>query len=86
MDWNQNPSGCYPFGDSVRVCDTRADGESIYVKVENEALGATTEGHTAGYCSPWQSKNLTKGKKYTLDVWGVIDGKYFLISKIPVSG
>jgi hypothetical protein len=85
VDWNKDPSGCLPSGDSLRVCDTRADGEGIYVKMENEDLGATTEGHPAGYCSPWHSKNLTEGKKYTLDVYGVIDGQFFLLSKIPVT-
>lgn len=74
VDWNQDPSGCYSKGDSFRVCDTNPDGMGVYAEMVGFDTSATTQGHTAGYCSPWTGHNLPEGTDFRMYVYSVKNG------------
>jgi len=72
-EWNADPDGAIP-GDSIRACDTNADGWGIKAILDitgSAPRTATTAGHPKGYCSPWKSGNLPEGEKYFLTVYKV---------------
>ncbi|MBL1087450.1 hypothetical protein JK359_36805 [Streptomyces actinomycinicus] len=76
--WNQDPGSCSP-GDSVLICDNKADGWGIEVyeylsdgsPLDPFGPGATTRGHGAPYCSPWSTHNLAEGTQVYLDFYAV---------------
>ncbi|MFE2357904.1 hypothetical protein [Streptomyces parvulus] len=64
--WNADPSGSIP-GDSIRACDTKSDGWAVETSLDYNYDGVidrrvNTNGHTAGYCTPWKTGDLTEGK------------------------
>lgn len=69
LDWSADPNGCNPQGDAFRVCDTNADGYGVAAKMLEHDRYVTTEGHSAGYCTPWKAGNLPEGVKVTIRVW-----------------
>ncbi|GAA3007575.1 MULTISPECIES: hypothetical protein [Streptomyces] len=74
-EWNADPYGSAP-GDSIRACDTEADGWSIEVKLDIDRDGtwdrvATTRGHTAPYCTPWKTGNIKEGTPVRVQVTNV---------------
>ncbi|MEU2248940.1 hypothetical protein [Streptomyces sp. NPDC019224] len=74
-EWNADPYGSAP-GDSIRACDTTADGWSIEVKLDIGRDGtwdrtATTRGHTSPYCTPWKTGNLKEGTPVRVQVTNV---------------
>ncbi|GGT70089.1 hypothetical protein GCM10010256_30670 [Streptomyces coeruleorubidus] len=62
-EWNPDPYNGLP-GDSVRVCDTRADDWAVEASLDTDGDGryddrtVSTRGHSAGYCSGWASGDL----------------------------
>ncbi|MEU9952273.1 hypothetical protein [Streptomyces sp. NBC_01336] len=66
-EWNADPDGSRP-GDSLRVCDDKADGFGVTAKLMNSQYvvirTVTTAGHSSDYCSPWKSGNLTEGDRF----------------------
>ncbi|WP_374119465.1 hypothetical protein [Streptomyces sp. RKAG290] len=77
-EWNADPSGSIP-GDSIRACDTAADGWGIEVKLDIGRDGtwdrtATTRGHNSPYCSPWKSGNIAEGTPVSVQVTNVDGG------------
>lgn len=70
--WNPDPSGSIP-GDSIRACDTTADGYGIETWLDINRNGsidriASTRGHNSPYCSPWASGNIAEGTPVTVYV------------------
>jgi hypothetical protein len=60
-----DPSGGAP-GDSIKACDTSSDGWGVEVQLDIHRNGtvdriATTQGHTATYCTPYASGNIAEG-------------------------
>ncbi|WLQ32434.1 hypothetical protein P8A18_02765 [Streptomyces castrisilvae] len=77
-EWNADPYGGAP-GDSIRACDTSADGWSIEVKLDIGGDGtwdrtATTRGHTAPYCTSWKTGNIKEGTPVRIQVANVNGG------------
>jgi hypothetical protein len=63
--FNADPLGSWP-GDAIQACDTASDGWGVEIKLDIGGDGtidrtATTDGHTAGYCSPWKTGNIAEG-------------------------
>ncbi|MFE0806159.1 hypothetical protein ACFW4M_02205 [Streptomyces sp. NPDC058794] len=78
--FNADPSGSIP-GDAIRACDTKSDGWGIEAALDYNFDGIVdrrvdTRGHTAGYCSPWKSGDLTEGKSVRLYVVPVKGSSY----------
>lgn len=81
--WNPNPSGSIP-GDSIKACDTAADGWGIETWLDSNRDGtidriATTRGHDSPYCSAWESGNLPENTYvdvYVVQVKGDDLGEY----------
>ncbi|MFF7340155.1 hypothetical protein ACFZAT_22825 [Streptomyces sp. NPDC008163] len=74
-EWNADPYGAAP-GDSIRACDTDADGWSIEVKLDIGRDGtwdrtATTRGHTSPYCTPWKTGDIKEGTPVLVQVANV---------------
>ncbi|WP_329246008.1 hypothetical protein OG223_11240 [Streptomyces sp. NBC_01478] len=75
-DWgnfNQDPvGGTDPTpGDAIRACDDDADGWGVTAYLDVGRNGtwdrtSTTAGHAAGFCSGWETGNLTENTKVTL--------------------
>jgi hypothetical protein len=79
--FNTDPDGSTP-GDSIRACDTSADGWGIEVTIDIGINGtidrtATTRGHAKGYCSPWQSGNIAEGTSVRMYVAKVNGGSTY---------
>ncbi|ROQ63194.1 hypothetical protein EDD93_5932 [Streptomyces sp. 840.1] len=77
-EWNPDPSGGIP-GDSIRACDTSADGWGIEVKLDIGRNGtwdrvASTRGHNSPYCSPWKSGDIKEGTPVSVQVTNVDGG------------
>jgi hypothetical protein len=63
--WNADPVDGIP-GDSIRACDTVADGWGVETWLDIHRDGvidrvASTRGHNASYCTGWQSGNIAEG-------------------------
>lgn len=77
-EWNPDPYGSIP-GDSIRACDTGADGWGIEVKLDIGRDGTwdrvvSTRGHNSPYCSPWKSGNIKEGTPVSIQVANVNAG------------
>ncbi|WLQ44538.1 hypothetical protein P8A22_34320 [Streptomyces laculatispora] len=77
-EWNPDPYDGIP-GDSIRACDTTADGWGIEVKIDIGRNGtwdriANTRGHNSPYCSPWKSGNIKEGTPVSIQVANVNGG------------
>ncbi|MBO0915912.1 hypothetical protein [Streptomyces laculatispora] len=77
-EWNPDPYDGVP-GDSIRACDTTADGWGIEVKIDIGRNGtwdriANTRGHNSPYCSPWKSGNIKEGTPVSIQVANVNGG------------
>ncbi|MEU1468891.1 hypothetical protein ABZ434_11795 [Streptomyces sp. NPDC005761] len=81
-EWNADPSGSTP-GDSLRVCDDNADGFGVTAKLMNSQYvvirTVTTAGHSAKYCSPWKSGNLTEGDRFLVYTYRTKGGDEVMI-------
>ncbi|MFD9288077.1 hypothetical protein ACFWBV_07155 [Streptomyces sp. NPDC060030] len=73
-EWNADPSGSTP-GDSLRVCDTKADGYGVKARVFNSNYDtvrtASTAGTNAPYCTGWKSGDLPEGTRYQIITYRV---------------
>lgn len=80
--WNADPSGSTP-GDSLRVCDNKADGFGVTAKLMNSQYvvirTVTTAGHSANYCSDWKSGNLTEGDRFLVYTYRTKGGDEVMI-------
>jgi hypothetical protein len=69
--WAPDANAAYgvPIGDAARVCDNKADGWGVkmYVYIDGYLdRTVTTQGHSAGYCTPWTGGNLPEGTRVWL--------------------
>ncbi|MFJ8888069.1 hypothetical protein ACIRJR_32355 [Streptomyces sp. NPDC102402] len=82
-EWNADPAGTMP-GDSLRACDTDADGYGVVARLYNSSYEpirtATTSGLSAGQCSKWMSGNLTEGQRYTVMTYRVQGGNEIFLN------
>jgi hypothetical protein len=71
--FNADPDGSIP-GDSIRACDTSADGWAVEAALDyppfdgNPERTTNTRGHAAGYCTPWKTGDLDENTTYRLYV------------------
>lgn len=77
-EWNPDPYGSIP-GDSIRACDTDADGWGIEVKLDIGRDGTwdrtvSTRGHNSPYCGPWKSGNIKEDTPVSIQVTNVNGG------------
>ncbi|MET9433756.1 hypothetical protein [Streptomyces sp. NPDC006551] len=73
-EWNADPHNGIP-GDSIRACDTTADGWGIEAWLDIDRNGtidriASTRGHDAPYCTGWISGNI-EPKGRAIQMWAV---------------
>ncbi|WP_399885449.1 hypothetical protein ACGH7X_14695 [Streptomyces sp. BBFR51] len=87
-EWNANPSGSTP-GDSLRACDTKADGYGVKAKAFNSNYDvvrtASTSGLSAGHCTSWKSGNLPEGQRFQIITYRVKGGNEIVLDHRFVS-
>ncbi|ANB06625.1 hypothetical protein SAM40697_2666 [Streptomyces ambofaciens] len=86
--WNANPSGSTP-GDSLRACDTNADGYGVKAKAFNSNYDvvrtASTSGLSAGQCTSWKSGDLPEDNRFQIITYRVKDGNEIVLDHRFVS-
>ncbi|MEU3727930.1 hypothetical protein AB0E81_00720 [Streptomyces sp. NPDC033538] len=87
-EWNANPSGSTP-GDSLRACDTNADGYGVKAKMFNSNYDvvrtASTSGLSAGQCTSWKSGNLPEDNRFQIITYRVKGGNEIVLDHRFVS-
>ncbi|CAG7649533.1 hypothetical protein [Actinacidiphila bryophytorum] len=86
FQWSADPSGSNP-GDAMRVTDDAADGFGIEADLDtgSSIRVATTAGHDSPYTSAWATGDLPEGKQYTVYIYLVSGGQYYLASTTTVT-
>ncbi|MFD0026166.1 hypothetical protein [Streptomyces sp. NPDC058382] len=86
-EWNANPDGSWP-GDSLRACDTNADGYGVKAKLLDSSFTvirtASTAGLSAGHCTEWKSGNLPENHSYMVITYRVKGSEEITLTSLNV--